>query len=73
MKPDDRDRNFWNDLEKRPASRWEDEAQSLAERLSTYNEQQARDALRARVRIVGWIFVIAFVFLFVVVANWLTQ
>lgn len=76
MKPDDRVRDYWDKIraeasegaplnrheesESRPATR-----DDLADRLMAYNEERASLALHQRVRIIGWIFLAAFVLLFV--------
>jgi hypothetical protein len=56
----------WAEAEQRPASRIE-RIDDLAERLANYNEARAREQLRERIRIVGWIFVLMFVGLFLIV------
>ena len=59
------------DLQLKQESRdWERSARSLAERLETFNEYKAREAMRKRVRLIGWIFIVLFVLAFIAIA-WL--
>ena len=52
--------------EQRPATRSE-RIDELAERLAHYNEERAREQLQRRVRLIGWLFILMFVGLFLVV------
>lgn len=64
----------YDEAEERPASRYEENDWSsadLADALNRLTEERERARLQERIRIVGWVFVIGFVVLFLIVIRWM--
>jgi hypothetical protein len=68
------DPSQYDEAETRPASRYEENdwtSHDLADALNRLTEERERARLQERIRIVGWIFVIGFVVLFLIVIRWM--
>lgn len=55
----------------RPATRDEWDSHELAVALNRLTEERERARLQERIRVVGWVFAIGFVVLFLIVIRWM--
>lgn len=55
----------------RAATRDDWDSQELADALNRLTEERERQRLQERIRLVGWVFAIGFVVLFLIVIKWM--